>query len=606
MLNTILTIVMFVAAIVGVIIFYLRRRNQNPEIEIEEKLTLDSLLYEVKVILADKFKDEFFFGKDDSEWEAAYAAQQRIQSAAKNCVFGVEKDKIVIKGLIKSILRNKFPTEEDLSYFMDFNAEYKEPMLAWETMLYYLKKKHGKDAVSYLIHTYGWKSIRHDIEDGTVAIHGVTTEEMMEAYYKEVPVYIPFTEQLDILATVVFSQYKGFGCIDTLREMNIDGINCGTSGSILAASKVDEDLKAPRSVWIYFEGVYIHLRFLTFYTEEELRRVTLLVCRYKSPGPLTEKRSYIINKMEDRSRVLAMRPNAGEYWGLFIRKFTLPKVDLDLLYITEKDEVDAVIPITLIKYLARTLVTTALTGRQGSGKTTALIGLVKYLSALYNIRVLEAATEMNLREHYPARPIYSVAETQYIAMEELQDAIKKSDGGITIIGEVAKAAVAARMIELGMVATEATYFTHHAMTARDLVKSLRNNLVEAGSLTNELTAEQQVVQVVRCNVHFELGVDGKRRIARITEIIPLEENLPYPEIDPNNLEYSKAEIEREYYYRQTDRSSFTTRDIVVFDKKEQKYKAVGWFSPELTELMKSRLQPEYREEFRTFVGKYWG
>ena len=109
---------------------------------------------------------------------------------------------------------------------------------------------------------------------------------------------------LDILSVMLYQKYKGFGVIDTLREMNINGFNCGTSGSILSAllNKDKKIMKAPRSVWLYFNGKYIHLRFLTFHSEEELRRVVQLLCRYNNPGPLTEKRGFLVNTMYDKSR----------------------------------------------------------------------------------------------------------------------------------------------------------------------------------------------------------------------------------------------------------------------------------------------------------------
>ena len=69
-------------------------------------------------------------------------------------------------------------------------------------------------------------------------------------------------------------------------------------------------------------------------------------------------------------------------------------------------------------------VTCAFTGRQGTGKTTAMVASIAYIDARLTLRILEMAPEMYLRERYPDRNVYSVAETQYVSAAELQDALK--------------------------------------------------------------------------------------------------------------------------------------------------------------------------------------
>lgn len=607
MLEATLTIIVLLAGAGVLLCLYIRRKNERPDVVVQEKLTIDKLLNEVKSQLADIVKDENYFGKDDIEWEESYKRKKRIQSAMKNCIYGIDADKIIVKDLIRDVIKNYLKTEEDVAQLIDFNSTYVDPMVKWEVLMHFLKKEHGKNAASYLIKKYKWDRVVYDIEDGTVPSHAVTINDLEYAYREEITRPLTYLEQLDVMATIIFTKYKGFGCIDTLREMSIDGINCGVSGAILSNQgyKGKDKARASRSVWIYNDGKYIHLRFLTFYTEEELRRVVLLLVMYNNPGPLTEKRGYMVNTMFDKSRILAIRPGAGEYWAIFIRKFNISNVNLDDLYIKGEDEINAKLPVTLIKFLMRGMVTTAFTGRQGSGKTTAMIGSFQYLDARYNVRVLEMAPEMYLRERYPNRNIYSVSETQYVSMEELQDALKKSDGGISIIGEVATSSVAARMIQLGQTASEVTFFSHHAKRTSDLVYSLRNSLVEAGGFNNMLTAEQQVVDVVRIDVHIDFDVKGFRYIDRITEIIKLDEGQEYPELDRNDLEYSKAAITREYYYRQTDRTSFATRDILHFDKKKRKYVTDVFFSEELTEQILKRMPPEYVNDFIKFGTENW-
>ena len=329
-----------------------------------------------------------------------------------------------------------------------------------------------------------------------------------------------------------------------------------------------------------------------------------MLIRYNSPGPLTAKRGYLVNTMADKSRILAIRPPVAEYWSVFVRKFTLDLVTPEALII-KKGVIGGEICIKLIEFLMRGLITVAVTGRQGSGKTTLMKSIVAFYDRRYNLGVLEMAPEMYLRELYPDRNIISVQETDYVSAENIQDALKKADRGITVIGEVATDPVAARMIQLGMTGSLATLFSHHANEAKDLVLTLRNSLVNAGGFNNMTTAERQVTSVVKINIHLDLTADGKRYIKRITEIIQLDEGVAYPHYNNLDPQGSMAEITKEYYKRQTDRISFETRDILTYDVKTDTYKIGKCLSDEMYEKILKTLQVEESKEFEKFINFYW-
>ena len=63
------------------------------------------------------------------------------------------------------------------------------------------------------------------------------------------------------------------------------------------------------------------------------------------------------------------------------------------------------------------------------------------------------APELYLRELYPSRNILSLQETNTVSAAECQDALKKSDAAVSIVGEVATDSIAARMIQMGMTAS---------------------------------------------------------------------------------------------------------------------------------------------------------
>jgi len=474
--------------------------------------------------------------------------------------------------------------------------------------MYKLKKTHGNKALGYLLEKYGFHKPRpatNAIDEHEKAFY-VTSEDLRYMYDCE-NFKLTDDEKIDVLAVLVYQLYKGFGIVDTLREMDINGFNCGTSGSILSNLKSYKEgsFKASKSVWVYYKGTYIHFRFMDFGSEEELKRVINLLIRYNNPGALTAKRGYLVNTMYDKSRILALRPPASEYWAVFVRKFTISDPSPERLII-KKGVKNGHLPIKLIEFLMRGQITCAVTGRQGSGKTTLMSSIIRYIDPRFTIRILEMAPELYLREIYPTRNILSVQETNTVTATELQDALKKSDAAVSIVGEVATDEVAARMIQMGMTASLFTIFSHHANTAKKLVFTLRNSLVNAGGFSNMETAERQVLEVVKVDIHLDYTPNGDRFIERITEIIPLEEGVPYPEFDPNDPMGSFGKLFHEYFTRKTDRVSFITRDILRYDKKEKRYYVVGRLSKELESFLRGNLEDDYRVEFDKFIYKEFG
>lgn len=606
--------------IVAIIIFIHTRMHSEKEVKVTDILTVEDMCEISKQELAKLSKDDNFYGRTDEEWEALYNRKLKIQKVLKQCVYGVVQYKIVAKDLIRSILAVQIKTEKSMLNSIDYTSKNLDVMIEYEILLYRLKKEYKTKALSYLIEKYGWDKPHRDIS-GIYDNYAVDISQVDDAYNAEILEPLTYEEMLDITATLVYQRIKGFGCIDTTIEMDIDGINCGISGAIVSdlinPGRIRDS--APRSVWIYYKGKYIHFRFLTFYTMEELRRVTLSVSRYNNPGSLTERRGFLVNTMWDQSRVLAFRPQAGEYWAFFIRKFSLGSLTLEQLLNPIDRETG--IPIykniqlvfNTIKFLMICLVTCSFTGRQGSGKTTMMSRAVEYIDPAYPIRVLEMKPELYLRELYPKRNIFSVAETPWVTPEQLQDALKKSDAAISIVGEVATNVVAVRMLQMGQVASIFTIFSHHANTAEDLVNALTSSVVAEshGAATPE-TVLPQVIDVVKCDIHLDYDNKGRRYVERITEIQPLSKK-PYPTYNPKDPVHSMNKIQCEYYKRVTDRKMFQCVDILRFNKKTMTYEVARdkngkpvFFSPELTDRMLNRCPEQLVDEFISFVSSNWG
>lgn len=610
MLNNILIVASVLALIVMLFVMYQKAKSQQ---EIVDEIDFDSIekvVEAVKLEMVEIIKDDYSLGLTEAEFNALYKRKARIQEALRNCVYGIDSAKIIVIELIRTFIAENIDinTVEQLLGLSD--GQDPSDHVKFEILMYRYKKKYGKGALAEWIEKNGFANEK--VSDGVGSNGGsdsayyIDVDELYMSYEEE-DIHLNNDEKIDVLAILVYQLYKGFGIVDTLREMDINGFNMGTSGSILSNLNKQKAgiMKATNAVWLYYKGKYIHLRFMNFGTEEELKRIIQLLVRWGNPGPLTAKRGYMVNTMYDKSRILALRPPASEYWAIFVRKFSLSDVSPQALIVKEYTK-RGDLPMNLIEFLMRGQVTCAVTGRQGSGKTTLMSSIIRFIDPRYTIRVLEMAPELYLRELYPTRNILSVQETTTVSAAELQDALKKSDAAVSIVGEVATDVIAARMIQMGQVASIFTIFSHHANTSKDLVFALRNSLVNAGGFSNMSTAERQVIDVVKCDIHLDYTPDGKRYIERISEIVPIPEGIPYPDVERNDLEYTKAVLEREYYERSTDRVSFTTHDILRYDLNTDTYYVVDRFSPALESKMRMVMHPDILKAYDMFMFTNWG
>ena len=188
------------------------------------------------------------------------------------------------------------------------------------------------------------------------------------------------------------------------------------------------------------------------------------------------------------------------------------------------------------------------------------MALIAYIPQTYTLRIQELAFELHLRDVYTDRNILTFQETDFISGQEGLDLQKKTDGVVNILGEVASAPVASWLVQMAMVASLFTMFTHHAKTTESLIKYLRNCLLTDGSFRNEKIAEEQVVDVIRFDIHMEKDINGHRYIERISEIV--SENGSYKIVDI--VKYDNGR-----YVKKADFSQKVMKNMVLHMTKEE-------------------------------------
>ena len=558
-------------------------------------------------------------GLTEEELKRRKNKKYELKKALKGCTYGDVNDKKYVKELIYDILSKEYGVDEtNISKSIPFDIpSLLTPQDKFDIIIYMYKKEFGYEALTELIKKYNLATLKYVAGDAKPC-YVITEEEINDIYEKE-GLVLTFSDKLNVVVQRIYQHYKGYSSIDEVRDMNIDGVSGGVSGlpeSFLSqVAQTDGDYlnevmehKVPRacdSIWIFFQGKSIRLAFLSFGSEAELKRVCQNIYKYNNPGQLSDTNGYKINEMKDGSRVVVVRPSFSETWAFFVRKFDVKRATLEQL-ITIPGKEDA---ISLLKYLVKGARIISLTGEQGCGKTTMLMGMIENIYETMNIRVQETAFELHLRKIYPTRNILTFRETETISGQEGLDVQKKTDGSVNIIGEVATDPVASWMIQAAQVASKFTLFTHHAKTFPDLVTALRNSMLRAGVFKDERTAEEQVVQVLNFDIHLVKDFRGRRYIERVTECIPVEDRNEYT-FDYRKEKSLEGKLDKfmdnatVFFTKTTNRELYKYRNIMEYQ--DGNYVLTNPISEENIKAMRMNMDDSDIQGFDDFLQRNWG
>ena len=622
--NLILIVVVLGVAFAIVRRFITKRQNE----ESDEKMQVDDRTYTLEMMISfvKRRLDEitkinlYDIGLSEEELKRRKNKKYELKKALKGCTYGDVNDKRYVKELIFDLLSKEYGVNEaNISSAIPFDMpSLLTPQDKFDILIYVYKKEFGYEALTQLIKRYNLATLKY-VEGETKPSYVITSDEIEQIYERE-NIVLSFSDKLGVVVQRIYQHYKGYSSIDEIRDMNIDGVSGGVSGlpeSFLSqVAQTDGDYldqvaehKVPRacdSIWIFFQGKSIRLAFLSFGTESELKRVCQNIYKYNNPGQLSDTNGYKINEMKDGSRVVVVRPSMSETWAFFVRKFDVKRATVEQ-WTGEMPGSDKVID--LLKFLVKGARITSITGEQGCGKTTLLMGMIENIYETMNLRITETAFELHLRKVYPTRNILSMRETDTISGQECLDVQKKTDGSANIIGEVATDPVASWMIQSAQVASKFTLFTHHAKTFPDLVTALRNSMLRAGVFKNEKTAEEQVVQVLNFDIHLQKDFRGRRYIERVTECIPIVDKKTY-DYDYNSEKTMNGKVQKffenatTYFSKVTEQNLYRYQNVLEYVDGE--YQITNKITDKNLAEMRANMDESDLGEFDAFVEKYWG
>lgn len=605
-MGTLIPFILVIGVLGGVtFILWKRRANETSELSIAGSNSFERL---VKIVLKDcteVIKIDRGLVYKDVEFEASRKNKERVAEALKQCVYGEENAKATVMSTMRNIIAKHLPDIDHCNAVIDFsNLSLLTPEQKFEIIIYELRKTYKKDVIKYLNKIYHFSDTRV-IKEGERPRREVDYKLIDQIFDEQIPYKeLDYEQALDILTIFVYQASKGFGKIETLRELNIDGLELGTIGAIrYRMLGTNPDYVIERSCSIQIDAQWVHLSFIDFGSVDEIKRLVINISNVEGSEALTVKKPLKVVDSYNGSRITCIRPDVGATWGLFLRSFSagITRVPqwLDKPEVHNWELVDK-----LLYFLAQADQNVAFTGQQNTGKTTLMKGYIDYFKYV-NIRVLEMSFELNLNEIYPDRNVFCTKPTEFATSTNVQDTLKKTDGYVSMVGEIAEDIVAANAMKFGLVASASTIFSHHGNDYRGLIDGLTGSLLSCGMYKDYNIAQQLVLDVVKHNVH--LNFCGKLRVVEyIEEIVKGEVVIPYPEIkvskDVREAIDQCTALNREYYQRTTDRVRYSRREIIRFNKETMSYEPNEWYTPErFTELlqkMPESLRPEFVKFFR--------
>lgn len=489
------------------------RKDSRPEFE-----TIRQIREYIKQTIRVYLESDVPIGIPVSERRKYRFRVQQLRNSLRTCVYGDGGDKEYVKHHIMRELEKLMLTVKERECLLPLHTPEKmSGMQKFRILLYRYMKQYGKEGFRKLCEFHGLPG-EVKREDG---FYFEITEEDISCIYESEQIMLSNSETMEILCDEVYEGF-GHGVIDKLRDCKLEGISGGAAGIPEHVFQYEGMLAEPPvgsyahdSIFVMLNGVTIRLAFMSFGSEQELRRVTKALLRFEAPGELSYYRPYMVNDMKDGSRVFACRPPFSESWAFFVRKFdSVEEKKVEELVVGEGAES----VITAIKYFVRGGLHIAITGAQGSGKTTLMKAMVRYISPKYNLRIEESVFELWMRKEFPRRNILTFRETESVNSTEGLDAFRKTDGNCLMMGEIGNIQTAALMIELSQV-SEQQLFTHHAMTTEKLLGYFRNALLRTGTYSDERMAQEQVAEAFDIHVLCEKDINGNRYIKQISEIV---------------------------------------------------------------------------------------
>jgi pilus assembly protein CpaF len=227
-------------------------------------------------------------------------------------------------------------------------------------------------------------------------------------------------------------------------------------------------------------------------------------------------------RLPDGSRVnIIFPPLALDSPCISIRKFPSYRFGLEAM-VTNGTMTGAIA--RLLEIAARARLNVLVSGGTGSGKTTMLNAMSRFIDPSERIVTIEDAAELQLQQPHvirlETRPPSLEGTGQVTQRDLLVNSLRMRPDRI-VIGEV-RGPEAFDMLQAMNTGHDGSISTVHANTARDALTRIEN-MVQMGHVNLPSRAiRQQIVGALDMIIQVERMRDGQRRIVQVTEVVGLE------------------------------------------------------------------------------------
>ncbi|NLO08282.1 MAG: Flp pilus assembly complex ATPase component TadA [Clostridiales bacterium] len=587
---------------VAIIIFFIFKAKVEYEEDTRKAYTLDYVCEEFKSIIKNIINmDMDALNLNKRDLENRRALKRSLSNAIRKCSQGDMNSKNIVMARAKYTLLNIMKINEaaieDIIPFHDNNRLTAKDK--FEIMLY-LQKRSGNFKMFQGICEIA--KLDRLFKDSNGYYYNISDEDIHKAY-DMINHTLTFDDRLNVLAQRIYEETYGLSAVDLLimEDISLDSISGGVSGITTNNYVYMEDdillgshkkSQTHESIWVIYKGKPIHLKFLSFRSDESIRRICKNLAEHGRIGHLTSAEGGIKTHLADGSRVTVFRPNNASQWTFFVRKFanTASSMLKDLIV-----DQGSHYPIDVIKWAIHGCVNIFFSGDQNSGKTTYTRAAVKEIDKRQPIRTLEADFELYLNDAYSDKNILGTRPSERLPFPKLIELLKSSEAHTILFGETASLEHAKHLINLLLAGTKRIITTGHWPTSDELVSYFVHSLGGYNS-SSSANIQSMVARLIHLDVHCVKENDGHRHIDRITEIIPYDSEERSPDGDKGVIGHL---WEISHYLKLLAREkAYYTRDIITYE--DGRYKMINPFSDGLTKVILHNLPPDKRQAFLDF------
>ena len=314
--------------------------------------------------------------------------------------------------------------------------------------------------------------------------------------------------ELQQVAKEAADDMLGFGPLEELLEM--DGI-------------ADIMINGPKTTYIELKGK-IQKAPIEFRDNQHLlticqRIVGVIGRRVDESSPICDAR------LPDGSRVnVIIPPLAVDGCSMTIRKFAKEKLTLEKLV-----DFKAMTPACaeMIKIVGACRANVLVSGGTGSGKTTMLNCLTRYMNQGERIITCEDACELQLQQPHVVRLETRPPNLEGVGEVKMRDLIKnclRMRPDRIIVGEV-RGPEAFDLLQAMNTGHDGSMGTVHANNPREALSRMENMIAMGGLNLPIVAVREQIASAVNVIIQVQRLRDGSRKVTHVTEITGMEGDI---------------------------------------------------------------------------------